>query len=262
VYADDMPLVGLSVPDGSAAIEVASDSAFSQLVAQGSVDGSYLPFTPPARGELFWRALGKDGAALSKGHARFDRDPDESEDDIEHPRAEVAETGLKAVVYFQSVLPELTFGYAEREGAAGYRLRVYKSDDLKTPLWQREEKGTTSTAPAGQIGEGQYLWYAAALNAQGAEIGGGRMNKLELVYDNSRRSLAIARPRQGEKVGETVETRGVAPIGSKLTINGHAAQLDGKGRFKAEVPGSQFLVFRLLTDDGAESYWVRQVRSR
>jgi hypothetical protein len=181
---------------------------------------------------------------------------------MEHPRAEVAETGLKAVVYFQSVLPEITFVYPAKEGAAQYRLRVYKADDLKNPVWQREEKEVRSTIPAGKLGEGTYLWYAAGLSPQGTELAGGRMNKLEMIYDNSRRSLAIARPRQGERVGKVVEASGVAPIGSKLTLNGRAASLDGKGRFKVSVPSSPFLVFRLMTDDGGESYWVRQVRSR
>jgi hypothetical protein len=174
----------------------------------------------------------------------------------------VTETGLKAVVYFQSVLPEITFVYPPRDGAVQYRLRVYKADDLKNPIWQREEKDVRSTVPAGKLGEGSFLWYAAGLSAQGAELAGGRMNKLDMIYDNSRRSLAIARPRQGERVGKVVEASGIAPIGSKLTLNGKAASLDGKGRFRVSVPSSPFLVFRLVTDDGGESYWVRQVRSR
>ncbi len=100
------------------------------------------------------------------------------------------------------------------------------------------------------------------LGPDGRELQGGRMNKLELVYDNSRRSLAIARPRQGERVQKQVQAQGIAPIGSKLSVNGRPAPLDGKGRFQVAVPASQFVVFRLLTDDGGESYWVRQVRSR
>jgi ferric-dicitrate binding protein FerR (iron transport regulator) len=262
VYADALPSVGLSLPDGARSVQVASDAAFSQVVAEGRVEGDYLPFDPPPQGDVHWRALGQDGAVMAKGHARFDQDPNESADDVEHPHAEVTETGLKAVVYFQSVLPEITFVYTARDGAAQYRLRVYKADDLKTPLWQKEEKETRSTVPAGKLGEGTYLWYAAALSPEGAELSGGRMNKLDMIYDNSRRSLAIARPKKGEKVGKTVDASGVAPIGSKLSLNGKPASLDGKGRFKVAVPATPFLVFRLVTDDGGESFWVRQVRSR
>jgi len=262
VYSDGLASVGLAVPEGAKTVQVASDKDFGQVLAEGRAPGDYLPYAPPTQGEVHWRALGQDGAVMAKGSARFDRDPDASADDIEHPRAEVTETGLKAVVYFQSVLPEITFVYPAREGAVQYRLRIYKADDLKNPLWQREEKELRSTVPAGKIGEGSYLWYAAGLSAQGAELAGGRMNKLDMIYDNSRRSLAIARPRQGERVGKVVESSGVAPIGSKLTLNGKAATLDGKGRFRVSVPSSPFLVFRLLTDDGGESYWVRQVRSR
>jgi len=262
VYADALPSVGLGVPEGAQTVQVAADKDFGQLLAEGRASGEYLPYPPPPQGELHWRAMGAGGAVVAKGTARFDRDPDASVEDIEHPHAEVTETGLKAVVYFQSVLPEITFVYPARDGAAQYRLRIFKADDLKEPIWQREEKDLHSTVPAGKIGEGSYLWYAAGLSAQGAELAGGRMNKLDMIYDNSRRSLAIARPRQGERVGKVVEASGIAPLGSKLTLNGRAATLDGKGRFKVSVPSTPFLVFRLVTDDGGESYWVRQVRSR
>jgi len=262
VYSDGLPSIGLAVPEGAKTVQVSADKDFGQVLAEGRAPGDYLPYAPPTQGEVHWRALGPDGAVMAKGNARFDRDLEASVEDIEHPRAEVTETGLKAVVYFQSVLPEITFVFPAREGAVQYRLRIYKADDLKTPLWQKEEKELRSTVPAGKIGEGSYLWYAAGLSAQGAELAGGRMNKLDMIYDNSRRSLAIARPRQGERVGKVVESSGVAPIGSKLTLNGKAATLDGKGRFKVSVPSSPFLVFRLVTDDGGESYWIRQVRSR
>lgn len=262
VFADALPSVGLGVPAGAEVVQVASDPAYAQVLAEGRAEGDSLPFDPPRQGELYWRALGKGGAVLAKGQARFARDPNDSVDNVERPRAEVTETGLKAVVYFQSVQPEITFVYPPRDGAAQYRLRVYKAGDLKEPIFEREEKDTRSTVPAGKLGEGEYLWYATALSAEGGELGGGRMNKLELIYDNSRRSLAIARPRQGERVGKVVEASGVAPVGSKLFVNGRPASLDGKGRFKASVPGAPFVVFRLLTDDGGESYWIRQVRSR
>jgi hypothetical protein len=262
VYADVLPEVGLALPDGASMVEVAQDAAFTQVVARGRVQGDSVQLPPPAQGDLHWRALDAQGEPLARGHARFDQDPDATIEDLEHPRAEVTETGLKAVVYFQSALPEISFVYPAREGADRYRLRVYRAGDLQQPLWEGMETGIRATVPAGKIGEGEYLWYAAPLGPDGTELQGGRMNRLEMVYDNSRRSLAISRPRQGERVQRQIQARGIAPIGSKLSVNGRPAPLDGKGRFDLEVPASPFVVFRLVTDDGGESYWVRQVRSR
>ncbi len=161
VFADALPEVGLSVPDGARTVEVAQDAAFQQLLARGGVRGDSVQLTPPAQGELHWRALDEKGAPLATGRARFDQDPDATIEDLEHPRAEVAETGLKAVVYFQSALPEISFVYPEREGASKYLLRVYRAGDLKKPLWEGTEASTRATVPSGKIGEGEYLWYAA-----------------------------------------------------------------------------------------------------
>jgi hypothetical protein len=87
------------------------------------------------------------------------------------------------------------------------------------------------------------------------------MNKLELVYDNSRRGLAVSRPRPGERPGPNgIPVEGVAPIGSSLFVNGQPVTLDAKGRFSQRLPPAQALVFRLVSEQG-EAYWVRPLRS-
>jgi hypothetical protein len=88
------------------------------------------------------------------------------------------------------------------------------------------------------------------------------MNKLELVYDNSRTTLAIARPKPGEALPASGTVEGVAPLGAKLFVNGKPAALDAKGRFSLAVGRAEALVFRVVADNGAESYWVRKVRRK
>ena len=43
-------------------------------------------------------------------------------------------------------------------------------------------------------------------------------------------------------------------------VNGQSAQLDPKGRFEMKVARSDTVVFRMVGRDGAESYWVRNLR--
>lgn len=266
VYADGLEHVSLQLPkhEGRARLEVARDAGFGDRLLVGVVEDEQVVVPAPAGGELHWRLLADDDRELGKGHARFYRDGGRSVIDLDNPKAEVKETGLKATVLFQSVPPSLTFSFAEKPGAAAYRVRVFKSSDLKKPVAEKVVTETQSTFEAGKLREGEYLWNATPLSASGAEISGGRMNRLELLYDNSRTSLAIARPRMNEVVssaGRGIPVEGIAPVGSKLFVNGRPAGVDPKGRFATTVPRANTLVFRLITDNGAEGYWVRRLRS-
>jgi len=259
VYSEALAAVGLAVPEAQPAprVEVARDAQFSKLLLAGRVYGEAVTVEPPRSGELFWRALDGQGAVIAKGQARFDRDNAASP--VEKPVADVAETGLKASVFFQSAPPALAFSFQPREGASRYRVRVYRSGDLKTPVAEKAVSEPRCTFEAGAIGEGDYVWYAAPLDPNGTELAGGRMNKLEIVYDNSRTTLAIAHPRQGEAGGKAVPVSGVAPLGSKLYVNGKSAPLDAKGRFSLQLERAETVVFRLVAE-GQEAFWVRQLR--
>jgi hypothetical protein len=198
------------------------------------------------------------------GHARFAPDRRRSVLDLERPRNLVTEAGPVTTVYFQSALPALTFAFAGRPGAARYRLRVYRDQDLETPIVDKVVTDTHCGVDAAPFGEGRYVWHATGLDGDGKELGGGgRMNKLELVYDNALTTLAIGSPRPGAPVsGPRVDASGVAPLGSKLFINGQPAPLDAKGRFAVSLESRPSLVFRLVGPDGAERYWVRKLRVR
>jgi hypothetical protein len=240
---------------------VAGDPAFREPLFAGRVGQRWVRVTPPAKGELHWRFLAQDGAPRAQGSARFQPDKGLSSLSAKSPKAEVLETGLKASIYFQGAVPSLHFNFEAREGARSYRIRIYRANNPQTPLLERAATRTQYTLEPGALGEGNYLWYVAALGAGGEELTGGRMNKLELVYDNARRGLAVSRPRAGERPGPTgVPLEGVAPIGSRLFVNGQPVALDAKGRFSQRLPPTQVLVFRLVSEQG-EAYWVRTLRS-
>jgi FtsP/CotA-like multicopper oxidase with cupredoxin domain len=116
--------------------------------------------------------------------------------------------------------------------------------------------------PENTLVEGKYLWSVTPLDAKGAELKGGRMNKLHMVFDNAVSSLLIKTPRNGDVGGKSVNAVGIAPVGSKLFINGKSVTLDEQARFDTTVtPQGGRIVFRLL-HAGAESYTVRTVRGR
>ena len=264
VFSDNVTEAGIQVPEAAGQplrVEVAGDPAFRETLFAGRVGHRWVRVTPPTKGELHWRFLAQDGAPRAQGSARFQPDRGLSSLSGKSPRAEVLETGLKASITFQGAVPSLHFSFDAREGARSYRIRIYRANNPQTPLLERAASRTQYTLEPGALKEGNYLWYVAALGPGGEELTGGRMNKLELVYDNARRGLAVSRPRPGERVGSTgVPVEGVAPIGSRLFVNGQQVALDAKGRFSQRMPPAQVLVFRLVSEQG-EAYWVRPLRS-
>jgi hypothetical protein len=261
IFATKLGPVGLAVPsaDPPPRVEVARDAKFEEPILSGRVHDDVVAIDPPQRGDVYWRALDAAGTVLARGHARFDRD--RARGDLDNPKAEVAETGLKASVFFQSAPPAISFSFAAREGAKSYRVRVYRASDLNNPVAEKLVQDTRCSFEAGKLPEGDYLWHAAPMDANGIELAGGRMNKLEIVYDNSHTTLAIAQPRLGETPsGAITPVRGVAPLGSKLYVNGKLAELDPKGRFSLDVRRADAVVFRLVAENGAESWWVRPLR--
>jgi hypothetical protein len=268
IYADTLAQVNLTWPAelSDAVVEVASDAKFAKLALMARPTGSSLRLTAPRHGQqLNWRISGTTGGARRTllGQARFLPDRARSLLDLSHPRNLVADTGQITTVYFQSVLPALTFAFAAKPDATSYRLQVFRAGDLSHPIHDQQIEATSCALGAGLLREGSYLWHAIALDRRGQEVSGGLMNKLEIVYDNPLNTLAIASPKPGEAVtGQQIEVTGAAPVGSRLFVNGRAVSLDPKGRFELRVERSPQLVFRLVAGDGSESYWVRQLRTR
>jgi hypothetical protein len=266
VFADGLDEVTLTWPAalGEATVEVGEDAELKEVVTVGRTATGWVTVPAPRRGDLYWRVTGKVGGTerVLVGQARFAPDRRRSVLDLERPHNLVTEAGPVTTVYFQSTLPALTFSFAGRPGAARYRLRLYRDEALDTPVIDKVVTDTRCAVDATPLREGRYLWHAIGIDERGKELGGaGRMNKLELVYDNALTTLAIGSPRPGVPVtGKRVDASGVAPLGSKLFINGQPAPLDAKGRFAVSLERKGALVFRLVGPDGAERYWVRKLR--
>jgi hypothetical protein len=135
-------------------------------------------------------------------------------------------------------------------------VRLYRANAPTSPIVERVVKEPRCSLEPGVLAEGSYLWSALPLDGEGRERGGGRLNKLDLLYDNARSTLTIDEVASGS-------VSGVAPLGSRLFVNGRAAPLDGKGRFSLELPGKpRVVIFKVVARDGGESYWVRSADPR
>lgn len=241
--------VALAFPAGEGVMEVSNDPQFKTLLvsAQG---GEQVVVPAPLKGALYWR---RQGDQESSG-ARFERDENTSAMNAKSDT--VAETGLKATVYFQSAVPTLTFTFPLKDGAASWRFRVYSVVDLKTAVVDRRVNENRTVVDSGSLREGSYVWSAVPMDKSGTEAPGGRMNKMDIVFDNSVTRLVLTSPRDGERASTAT---GVAPLGSRLTLNGKIVPLDAAGRFSVAVGGASVLVFKLVSKDGAESQWVRRL---
>jgi hypothetical protein len=249
--------------EGEAVVEVASDAGFTRPLLSGTVFRPFVNVQPPARGTLYWRARRKDGTEVASGSASFG--PERARGDLDRLRNVVPEGPEKTTIFYQDKPPAVTFTYGEEPRAARYRVAVYRVGALGTPVAERTVTETRAALEAGALGEGSYLWSVIPLSASGAQLKGGRMNKLEMVYDNSVPVLVISTPRQGQRAAERIRTTGVAPVDARLSINGRAVPLDGKHRFSTwvEPVGSPpMLVFKMIRPGAPEVHTVRTLKQR
>jgi hypothetical protein len=266
IYADRVGEVTLTWPPAlsQAHIEVSRDPEGKDVIMSGRTRVPRVTLNAPRGGDLYWRITGGDANKVLRGHARFRLDRGRSVLDLAHPQNVVTERSEGTKVYYQGARPALTFAFAKQDGARRYRVRVFRAGALAEPLFEKEvEKGASELRcpmPPGLLDEGSYLWHAQGIDAAGRAFG-GRLNKLELVYENALTTLAIGRPRSGDVVvGDEVSVSGIAPLGDKLFVNGQPAPTDGKGRFDLRVGKAPTVVFKLVSRDGTESYWVRRLR--
>jgi hypothetical protein len=244
-------------------VQLASDARHEHPLLEGVVHGPEITVPVPRRGALHWRVLEADGTTVvDRGSATFAPEP--AVKDLERLRNEVPDGKEKTTIYYQDKPPAVTFTFASQEAAASYRLAVYRKGALTAPVAERTSAELRIPLEAGALSEGSYVWLVTAVGRAGEELGGGgRMNQLELVYDNSVPSLFIRSPKNGDRVAARVRTQGVAPVGSRLFVNGKAAALDDKSRFDEEVApaGSPpALIYRLVRPGAADVVYVRTLR--
>lgn len=267
VYHQGLRQVSLTWDDGDGAIkdwrvQLASDSAFTNVVRDGMVHDNFVTVPVPPKGVWYWRVF-KGEQEHAKGQASFAPEP--RSQDLSRLKNVVPEGAETTTIFFQDKdkPPVVTFTWGRDEAAAKYAVKVYREGQLTSPVAERSVAESQVSLPENTLVEGNYLWSVTPLDAKGGELKGGRMNKLHMVFDNAVAALSIKTPRNGDGGGRTVHATGIAPVGSRLFINGKSVALDDQARFETSVaplPGGR-VVFRLL-HAGAESYTVRTVRSR
>lgn len=248
--------------EGVYEVRVAQDPRFLRLVAAGQVRQSELAIPIPRRGALFWDVREvASGKTVDSGSAVFAPEPQIK--DLERVRNEVPEGSEKTTIYYQDKAPAVTFTYAEEPGAAKYRVEVFRQGQLTSAVAQRTVAEPQAALEAGAIAEGSYVWSVTPLSSAGEPLRGGKMNKLDLVYDNSVPTLLIKSPRNAERATSPLTTSGVAPIGAKLFINGKPVELDEKSRFNVSVTPSgrpPAIVYRVAKPNGPDAFYVRVLK--
>ncbi len=248
--------------DASWRVQLSQDPAFTTVVRDGLVHDNFFTMPAPAKGAWYWRVF-KGDVEHTRGSATFAAEPRAV--DLSRLKNVVPEGAETITIFFQDrdKPPVVTFTWGKAEVAAKYGVKVYREGQLSSPVAERTVTETQVALTENTLLEGKYLWSVTPLDAKGAELKGGRMNKLHMVFDNAVAALSIKTPRNGDAGGRSVNAVGIAPVGSKLFINGKSVTLDEQARFETSVSPAAGgrVVFRLL-HNGAESYTVRSVRAR
>jgi hypothetical protein len=262
VFHHGLPEVTLSWEgQGDAIVEVASEPTFARPLLRGVVHQPFVNVRAPERGRLFWRVRRADGSEVAKGTATFA--PERAPRELARVTNEVREGPEKTTIFYQDKPPALVFTYASEAQAAKYRVSVYRNGELGKPVTERTVSETKAPFDAGVLREGSFLWSVTPLSRTGQPLRGGRMNKLDLVYDNSVPVLVVKAPKNGQRAGKRVHAVGVAPVGTKLSINGRPVALDAKHRFDtwAEPVGTPpVLLFKMQREGAPDVYVVRTLK--
>jgi hypothetical protein len=242
--------VGFKWDGGGGVIEIARSESFAEPLVREPVAGGSFTLSGAA-GSYYWRVL-RGGSPGPVGRVRLGRDPSYGRGSGS-VRNRVRDTGVATRILFQGSHPTLTLSWKAVEGAAKYKVRIYRSANLDSPLVSQTVTKTSMALTAGRLKEGTYFWYQAALAADGKELSTGQMNKLSLTFDNHAPVLRVDAAKGGKVAG-------VAARGSGVTINGRSLQVGPDGRFSQAVSADRGLfIFRIKKSNGA-IYFVRHAK--
>lgn len=244
--------------------ELARDNGFQKIVLAEQVSGGRFVYDRLASGRFYWRVQNKEG--WQRGTYSVDRK--EASGDCPNCKRTntIDDTGEQTVVYFQKRLPAIALRWAAEKGAKSYRLKVFADGALDTPMVDETVSDLKFSFEGGRFGEGRYFWLVAATDAGGKTLRQGRMNTLEIAYDNAVVDLAIRSPQANERVsGASLVVRGEVALGTKLRVNAKKVDIDRQGRFRERVPlskGRNDIIFHTLAGDGVERFYVHPVVRR
>jgi hypothetical protein len=185
------------------------------------------------------------------------------------PRNTISVRDGDTVVYYQNLIPDLTFRWSPIAGAASYRLKIFGERSLSTPLLVKSAT-STSIRLGPRLREGRYLWYVVAEDGSGKLVGSTRSRasrRLVIDYDNATPDIQIQfPPRRGTTVAvPTIEVVGVTIRGSTVLVNGEPAALDRAWRFRHGValrPGDNEILVQVIDPRRVVSHYLRRVTRR
>lgn len=250
--------------EGEYVVQVATDAQFKDMVREGKVHQNFVNVPPPPRGALHWRVFNKEGTQVARGSATFGKEA--ASRSMARLRNEVPEGSEKTTIFYQDrdQPPAVTFTYRRDMGASKYKVAVFRVDDLETPVAEKVTDATKVALEAGALTEGGYVWSVTPMTAAGEPVRGGKMNQLDLVFDNSVASLEVSKPSNGDRLsGKTVEATGIAPVGAKVFVNGRPVEVDEKNRFRAQVAPlgrPPVVIFRMTRSNEPDVFTIRTLR--
>ncbi|MDP1914896.1 MAG: FecR domain-containing protein, partial [Myxococcales bacterium] len=207
--AERVALVWPGDDDKAYRVILASDAAFEKPFVDGIIRQPSFNTVAPARGALFWKIL-EGETEIGKGSVVIAAE--RIGDELDGITNVVPAGPEKTVIYFQDKPPALTFTWKTPDKpVTEYLLKIYKAGNLAAPLLERRTTATSAQLPHGSVPEGTYQWDVTWLDAKGTPLGtAGKMNQLELQYDNAVRALIIKAPRNGDAAAQRVAVSGIA----------------------------------------------------
>ncbi|MDP3231918.1 MAG: hypothetical protein Q8N26_04020 [Myxococcales bacterium] len=255
--AADVKELGLQFPADTNRVQVARDPDFAAPFITGTV-GKQVVVPLSSKAPMFFRVIDAQGQPTKQGRIDFTPDTASARDTATRTDT-VAETGLRATVFYQSKVPALTFQFAAQPDTKAWNFILVSAGALQAPIVERKTSESKLVLDPGVLKEGEYFWSATPLDGNGAPKAGVRMNKLSVVYDNARTSLLIDRPLAGERASPSTTASGVAPRSVQLFINGKLVRPDDSGRFSVKVGAVDQVIFRVVTGE-TEAWWLRKLK--
>jgi hypothetical protein len=211
-------------------------------------------------GRYFWRV--RTGSSWKEGSFSLETSRDAGCRSCKHTNV-IDDSGENTVVYFQKTLPAITLHWSAASGAAKYHVKIFADGAFNRPVVDANVTETKLALPAGKLPENNYFWLVQSIGQDGKEIATGRINGLNITYDNAVVDIDIRTPTHLAKIAsDHVLTAGEVRLGGRLSINGRAIGLDKKGRFREVLPltkGENQIVYRTVASNGVERFYVRRV---
>jgi hypothetical protein len=173
------------------------------------------------------------------------------------PRTTLDSDGRSYTVTYQNLLPAVTLRWAKAPPADSYALEVVE-ERTGQKVHNASSPRAAASFKSGFFREGRYLWFFRATSA-GKRLT-SPITSAQLAYDNVAPAIQILDPQNGAPAAGSVRARGVAVIGSTVTVNGVNLDLGADFRFDQEVPvRGNLVVFRVTSPRRGTGYYLRHL---